>query len=151
MATSETDTDTDLLYELTPSGVAWITLNRPDAGNAVTPQQRNDMAQLLTAASGDLNVRCIVITAAGDRHFCTGADLRVSKLVVDNGNPPDAPERPTVALSYAKWCVNRAMDVDRRISFGDEAIAQEAVMTSVDANEGVAAFVERRQPVYRGW
>ena len=58
---------------------------------------------------------------------------------------------PTVALSYAKWCVNRAMDVDRRISFGDEAIAQEAVMTSVDANEGVAAFVERRQPVYRGW
>ena len=275
-----TTADTDLLYELTPSGVAWITLNRPDAGNAVTPQQRNDMAQLLTAASGDLNVRCIVITAAGDRHFCTGADLRVSKLVVDNGNPPDAPERPTgtvartiitgaqkminavldcekpiicavngtaagigahlafasdlviaadnakfievfvrrgitpdgggaylltrligpmrakeliffgddlpaaralelglvnrvvpaaslreeaaawaerlassptVALSYAKWCVNRAMDVDRRISFGDEAIAQEAVMTSVDANEGVAAFVERRQPVYRGW
>src|SRR5947207_8408022 len=120
MATSETDTDTDLLYELTPSGVAWITLNRPDAGNAVTPQQRNDMAQLLTAASGDLNVRCIVITAAGDRHFCTGADLRVSKLVVDNTNPPGAPERPTgtvarTIITGAQKMVNAVLDCEKPI------------------------------------
>src|SRR5688572_9695325 len=89
-----TSDDSDLLYELTPSGVAWITLNRPDAGNAITPQQRNEMAELLTAASADLRVRCIVITAAGERHFCTGADLRVSKLPTDD-KPEGAPERPT--------------------------------------------------------
>src|SRR3989304_4376724 len=35
------DTTTDeVIYEVEPSGVAWLTLNRPDAGNALTREQR---------------------------------------------------------------------------------------------------------------
>ena len=58
---------------------------------------------------------------------------------------------PTRALALTKWLVNRSLDVDRTTAFHDEALAQEVNMSTHDANEGVAAFVERRSPTYRGW
>jgi 2-(1,2-epoxy-1,2-dihydrophenyl)acetyl-CoA isomerase len=84
--------DQDLLWEVDERGVAWLTLNRPDAANAITPDQRNRTIELMEGASGDLNVRAVVITAAGERHFCTGADLRVSTIPVNPG-PDDAPDK----------------------------------------------------------
>jgi 2-(1,2-epoxy-1,2-dihydrophenyl)acetyl-CoA isomerase len=73
-------------------GVAWITLNRPEAGNALTPAQRNYLITLFDRASADLAVRAVVITAAGERHFCTGADLRVDRPE-EIPKPEGAPER----------------------------------------------------------
>lgn len=58
---------------------------------------------------------------------------------------------PTKSISITKSLVNRALDVDRGTALADEAWGQEIVMTSQDAQEGVAAFVERRDPQYRGW
>jgi len=58
---------------------------------------------------------------------------------------------PTRALSVAKRLVNRAMDADRETALRDEAWGQELVMTTEDANEGVKAFIERRDPEYKGW
>lgn len=52
----------------------WITLNRPQAANALTPDQRDELIQLFEAASGDGSVRVVVLTAEG-KHFCSGADL----------------------------------------------------------------------------
>jgi 2-(1,2-epoxy-1,2-dihydrophenyl)acetyl-CoA isomerase len=57
-------------------GIAWITLNRPDAGNAMTGAMRDQISAWVADASEDLNVRVVVITAAGEKAFCTGADLR---------------------------------------------------------------------------
>jgi 2-(1,2-epoxy-1,2-dihydrophenyl)acetyl-CoA isomerase len=57
-------------------GVAWITLNRPEAGNAMTADMRNQIVEWLDEISGDYAVRAVVITAAGEKGFCTGADLR---------------------------------------------------------------------------
>src|SRR3974390_773216 len=57
-------------------GVAWIVLNRPDAGNAMTAAMRNQLADWLDEASSDLAIRVVVITGAGEKAFCTGADLR---------------------------------------------------------------------------
>ena len=45
----------------------------------------------------------------------------------------------------------RSLESDRATAFHEEAVAQEMNMSTVDANEGVAAFVERRDPTYRGW
>lgn len=56
-------------------GVSWITLNRPEAMNAVTWDQRERIIALLAEASSDPAVRAVVITATG-RGFCAGADLR---------------------------------------------------------------------------
>ena len=259
------------------AGVLWLTLDRPEAGNALTPAQRDRLVGLLASASERVDVRAVVVTATG-RHFCTGADLRASLggpdrpegvpdkvvgdvgrlittgaqrlvaavldcekpvvaavngtaagigahlalacdlvvaaagarfievfvrrgLVPDGGgawllprlvglprakelmllgDALDAAEAariglvnrvvpaeslaaeaaavagrlaagPTRALSATKALLNRSLDVDRATAFREEALAQELNMTTHDANEGVAAFVERRDPDYRGW
>ncbi|MCL6734924.1 enoyl-CoA hydratase/isomerase family protein [Streptomyces neyagawaensis] len=64
-----------LILHATDNAVSWITLNRPEAMNALTPDQRDHLVQLLSDASADPAVRAVVITAAG-RGFCAGADLR---------------------------------------------------------------------------
>lgn len=57
---------------------------------------------------------------------------------------------PTRSIALAKQLVNASLDVDRTTSFAAEAAAQEINMTTADATEGVASFVERRTPKYRG-
>jgi 2-(1,2-epoxy-1,2-dihydrophenyl)acetyl-CoA isomerase len=83
--------DNDLLARVEDQ-VLWLTLNRPDAGNAITPAVRNRLIEHLDAANASFDVRAIVLTAAGDRHFCTGADLRAGR-VAPPPKPDGAPER----------------------------------------------------------
>jgi len=56
-------------------GVATLTLDRPDALNALNSQLRRELLGALKAAARDEAVRSVVITGAG-RGFCAGADLR---------------------------------------------------------------------------
>jgi 2-(1,2-epoxy-1,2-dihydrophenyl)acetyl-CoA isomerase len=267
----------DLLRRL-EKGVLWITLNRPEAGNAMKPSMRDQIADWLDGASADLEVRCVVITATGERHFCTGADLRGDRaapskpegaperalgdtarfirngwqrligsiqdcekpviaavngtaagggshlalacdlvmasdsakfieVFVRRGIAPDAggaylltrlvgPQRakemfffgddvkaeealsiglvnrvvpasqlqteatewaerlasgPTKAIGMAKMLANRAIDTDRAAAFWDEAYAQELVSRTEDSQEGLSAFVERRDAKFKGW
>src|SRR5215469_1000581 len=87
---------TDLL-ESVSGGVLRLTLNRPDAGNALTPDQRDRLIASLERASADLAVRVVVLAATG-RHFCTGADLRAGSPDTA-GRPDGAPERPAGAVA----------------------------------------------------
>lgn len=57
---------------------------------------------------------------------------------------------PTRALALTKQLVNASLDSDRATALTAEATAQEINMTTADAQEGVASFVARRDPVYRG-
>ncbi|MFD8734708.1 enoyl-CoA hydratase/isomerase family protein [Streptomyces sp. NPDC059618] len=57
---------------------------------------------------------------------------------------------PTRALALTKQLVNASLDTDRGGAFAAEAAAQEINMTTRDAAEGVASFVERRAPRYEG-
>ncbi|MBO0918956.1 enoyl-CoA hydratase/isomerase family protein, partial [Streptomyces laculatispora] len=59
-------------------------------------------------------------------------------------------EGPTRSIALTKQLVNASLDSDRATAFAAEAMAQEINMTTQDANEGVASFVERRAPKYRG-
>ena len=72
-------------------GVTTITLNRPDVGNALTGDMRDDLADIFEALSGDLSVRAVVLTGAGEKGFCTGADLRSSRA--EPPRPEGAPKR----------------------------------------------------------
>ncbi|MGC4905355.1 enoyl-CoA hydratase/isomerase family protein [Streptomyces cyaneofuscatus] len=260
-----------VLHRITPDGVSWITLNRPEAMNAVTWEQRERVIALLADASADPAVRAVVLTATG-RGFCAGADLRGApdrtrervpgdvartirlgaqrliaavldcekpviaavngtaagigahlafacdlvlaadtarfiEVFVRRGLVPDGggayllprlvgPQRakelmffgdaltaadaermglvnravpeselaglvaawagrlacgPTRAIALTKQLVNDSLTADRSTAFAAEAAAQEINMTTRDANEGVASFVERRTPEYRGY
>ena len=68
--------DEELVAKL-ENGVLWLTINRADKGNAIPYYVRDRLTQHFWDAHGDLDVRAIVLTAAGERHFCTGADLSV--------------------------------------------------------------------------
>jgi 2-(1,2-epoxy-1,2-dihydrophenyl)acetyl-CoA isomerase len=77
-------------------GVSWITLNRPDAGNSLTPTQRDTVIDLLASSDTEQGVRVVVITARG-KHFCTGADLRSSPGDGQEGDTVD-PGPPTGSI-----------------------------------------------------
>jgi enoyl-CoA hydratase/carnithine racemase len=55
--------------------IARITLNRPEARNALNDQMTGELLDAFGAAKTDDDVRVIVLTGAGDRAFCAGADL----------------------------------------------------------------------------
>ncbi|MGW1521694.1 enoyl-CoA hydratase/isomerase family protein [Streptomyces sp. NPDC002287] len=63
-------------------GVGWIVLNRPDALNALTWEQRERVIALLGDASADPATRAVVLTATG-KGFCAGADLRGAPAATD--------------------------------------------------------------------
>lgn len=71
--------------------VAWITIDRPEAGNALTPPCRNRVRDILNGLNTSHRARCVVITGSGDRFFCTGADLRHS--YDDGDRSTDVPGR----------------------------------------------------------
>ncbi|WP_338697659.1 enoyl-CoA hydratase-related protein [Streptomyces sp. Q6] len=257
------------ILHTTENAVSRITLNRPEAMNALTPPQRDHLITLLEAASADPEIRAVVVTGTG-KGFCAGADLRgappagrpvvgdISRTIrrgaqrlvaavldcekpviaavngtaagigahlalacdlvvaaesarfievfVRRGLVPDGggayllprligPHRakelmffgdalgaadaerlglvnrvvpdgelaktasdwaerlasgPTRALALTKQLVNASLDSDRATAFAAEATAQELNMTTRDANEGVASFVERRHPEFEG-
>jgi 2-(1,2-epoxy-1,2-dihydrophenyl)acetyl-CoA isomerase len=259
--------------------VSWITLNRPEVRNAMTPDQRDRVIALLEEASADLGVGAVVIGATGEG-FCTGADLRAGRDRQPAPKPEGAPERivgdaarmirrgaqrlvaavidcekpvvaavngtaagigahlafacdlvvaaqearfievfvrrgispdgggayllprliglqkakelvffgddlpaaeaerlglvnkvvprveleaavaqlagrlaqgPTKAIGMAKWLLNRSLDSDRATAFDEEAWAQELVVGTADSREGIASFVERREPDFKGF
>ncbi|MGC9544092.1 enoyl-CoA hydratase/isomerase family protein [Streptomyces sp. UG1] len=71
------DSVDSLVQHATDNQVRRITLKRPEALNAITPDQRERLIQLLADASADPAVRAVVLTGTG-RGFCAGADLRVT-------------------------------------------------------------------------
>lgn len=256
-----------------------ITIDAPEQGNALAWDMRDRMTDLFTRASADLHVRAVVLSATGERHFCTGAHLggprpaapdrpdgapdlavgdasrlirrgwqrlvasvldcekpvvgaingtaagggaqlaiacdfvvmaehaRLIEVFVRRGIMPDAggayllprivglhkakellmlgddvpaleaqrlgiamqvvPDHalhgtasalaarlaggPTTALAMTKRLLNRSFESDRAAAFEQEAHAQELVNQSDDAQEGILAFIERRDPRFRGW
>ncbi len=56
-------------------GVLIITINRNEKRNAIDPETSALMEQILNDAENNMDVRCIVITGAGEKSFCAGEDL----------------------------------------------------------------------------
>ena len=63
----------DILFEVR-GGVARITINRPEKYNAFTPNTCEELIDAFKRAGWDRSIAVIVLTGAGDRAFCTGAD-----------------------------------------------------------------------------
>ncbi|MEJ6670766.1 MAG: enoyl-CoA hydratase-related protein, partial [Pseudomonadales bacterium] len=71
--------------------VAWITLNRPDSLNALNPELRWQLSQHLDAVESNEDIWLAVITGAGDKAFCAGADLK-ARALLKNASPTQVAE-----------------------------------------------------------
>ena len=60
-------------------GVLWLTINRPERRNAISPAVLDGLSQALSRANQDREVRAIVLTGVGDKAFCAGADLQTGQ------------------------------------------------------------------------
>jgi enoyl-CoA hydratase/carnithine racemase len=71
-----------LLYSV-EDGIATITLNRPDKMNAFNTTMMKEMIAAFDETDADDNVRAVIVTGAGDRAFCAGADLSAGGYTFD--------------------------------------------------------------------
>jgi len=63
------------IYEKRGDGVATVTLNRPQALNAINLRMRDDLWEIMHAVRDDPEVRAVIFKGAGDRAFSAGADV----------------------------------------------------------------------------
>jgi 2-(1,2-epoxy-1,2-dihydrophenyl)acetyl-CoA isomerase len=72
------------LLETIEDGIAWLTLNRPDRLNALSPVMVSSLAEALERLSADHRVGAIVVTGAG-RGFCAGGDVKTMASRANQG------------------------------------------------------------------
>ena len=74
----------DLLLEVSPQGYGVLSLNRPQASNALSMALRRALVTTLAQLEGDERVRVLIVTGAG-RSFCAGLDLKELAAGGDSG------------------------------------------------------------------
>lgn len=57
-------------------GLAIITINRPEKANAIDVDSKLRIAEQIDRAAASDDVRAVIVTGAGSRHFCAGSDVR---------------------------------------------------------------------------
>ena len=69
------DTGTEQLIFEKENGVAVLTMNRPEARNAMSGEMNEAMRNVLAEVELDPQIRCVVLTGAG-KGFCAGGDVK---------------------------------------------------------------------------
>ena len=78
--------ETQTLLFTVENGVGWITLNRPEARNAMHAEMRQGYLAALGRCAEDAEIRAVVLTGTG-KGFCTGADLSGSRAATGAAGP----------------------------------------------------------------
>ena len=73
----------------TEGGVTTLTLNRPAARNAISPEMACRLADALAAAAADDGVRVVVLTGTGEKAFCSGGDLALTLPLLSGARAPE--------------------------------------------------------------
>ncbi len=106
-----TGPDTEVRVELVRPGVALVTLNRPEAFNAISVDFVQEFNRRFTDIAADTSIRAVVMTGAG-RAFCAGGDLKdVSKVGVGRSTPQQAMEVQDAAASMVTRLVSMPQPV----------------------------------------
>ena len=71
-------------YQVIDDKIAVVTLNRPQAANAMSHQLLNDLNDVINKLEQNKQIVCTIIVGAGDRVFCAGADLKERKGMSDD-------------------------------------------------------------------
>jgi len=78
-----------VLFEMRGEGIALVTINRPKAMNALNPEVVVRLARTFKQINEDPKVRVVVLTGAGDKVFCAGADLKRFITLISGARKPD--------------------------------------------------------------
>lgn len=117
-------------------GVAWLTIERPEARNALSLAVRDGLREGVRRFNTDDTAAVFVLTGAGDKAFCAGGDLKEMANTSLQVPPPDLLPR-----------------FGRNSEVPEPTIAEEIwepLYLSADAQEEPAAFRDRRLPVRTG-
>ncbi|BDG43231.1 enoyl-CoA hydratase [Saccharococcus caldoxylosilyticus] len=79
-------------YEFQENGIAIVTLNRPETANALSTSLLNELSELLGDLAFRKDIRVVIVTGAGEKVFCAGADLK------ERAGMNETEVRKTVAL-----------------------------------------------------
>lgn len=132
------------------NNVAWLTLNRPDKLNSLTPEMMHELRQAFDDLDENRDVRCVVLRGAG-RAFCAGMDLKWSEELTDEerieqgrlGNKTfDRMQRlevPVIAAVHGH-AVGGGLEV---------ALAADFIVASEDSNMGLVEITLSADPPYR--
>lgn len=63
-------------FDLDEAGIATITINRPDRMNSLDADHYRSLSEIWTRVRDDHAIRCAIVTGAGDKSFCAGADIK---------------------------------------------------------------------------
>ncbi|WP_404332693.1 enoyl-CoA hydratase [Mesobacillus maritimus] len=72
-----------VLVEKRDDGIAIVTLNRPEAANALSKRMLVDFQDALSKLKNDSDVRVVILTGSGEKAFCAGADLKERRDMTD--------------------------------------------------------------------
>lgn len=83
--------------------VAVLTFNRPDCANALQPDELHRLAELIDRLGDDAEAHVIVLTGAGNRHFCAGLDLGQPAMIAEDLSG-EGPTGLGAAIRSARRC-----------------------------------------------
>ena len=141
----------DLVLVTRDDAVATVTLNRPDAMNALSRSRRAELATAMRGLAADDDVRAIVLTGAGTRAFTAGLDLK--ELGADTGNlgaanATDADENPVKAIEMCPQPVIGAINGVAITGGFEVALACDILIASTNAR---FADTHARVGIMPGW
>lgn len=80
-------------------GIAYLTLDRPERGNALTGELLDDVARAWAEVRENPEIRVAIVTGSGPRHFCTGADVGARRFGGQAKRDNDGPFDQDIRIS----------------------------------------------------
>ena len=141
----------DLVLLDIEDGVATVTLNRPQAMNALSKALRSQLYQVMKQVDADDSVRAVILTGSGERAFTAGLDLK--ELGSEEGalgapNAEGADENPVKAIELCRKPVIGAINGVAITGGFEVAIACDVLVASTNAR---FADTHARVGIVPGW
>lgn len=139
-----------ILLDIT-DGIAIVTLNRPQAMNALNRALRQRLAEVMLAVDTDDAVRAVILTGAGDRAFTAGLDLKElgsEAGALGSANATDPADNPVKAIELCRKPVIGAINGVAITGGFEVAIACDVLIASANAR---FADTHARVGIVPGW
>lgn len=133
------------------NGVATVTLNRPEAMNALNRALRQRLAEVMRAVDADPDVRAVILTGAGERAFTAGLDLKElgsEAGALGSANATDPADNPVKAIELCRKPVIGAVNGVAITGGFEVALACDVLIASTNAR---FADTHARVGIVPGW